>query len=201
MDQSETNESIESKESDSSASLLDRKPEAGYIKEWTESLRQPFQVGDAVETISVIVFRLGNEWLALPTIYLKEVMPRRPFHRIPHRSNKILLGIVNLNGELKIYVALHELLQIEMLLDPTSNRSSYQSNRMMVAVKEGEFWIFPVDEVDGIYQWNLLEMENVPVNVSKSLTNYVKGIMKMENKNAGLLDEELLFASLKRSVQ
>lgn len=188
-------------ESNLAARLFDRKPEEGYIKEWTESLRQPFQIGNAFDSISVLVFRLGKEWLAIPTIFLKEVMHRRRVHRIPHRTGKILLGIVNLNGELKLYVALHELLQIEMLLEPESNRTSYQSNRMMVTAKEGEIWIFPVDEVDGIYHWNLSEMENVPVNVSKSLSNYIKGIKKMENKKVGLLDEELLFASLKRSVQ
>ncbi len=110
---------VNSKESDSASRLLDRKPEDGYIKEWTEGLRQPYHSENAGETLSVLVFRLGKEWLALPTIFFKEVMHRRPVHRIPHRSSKILLGIVNLNGELKLYVALHELLQIEMLLDPT----------------------------------------------------------------------------------
>jgi chemotaxis-related protein WspD len=186
---------------DAASRLFQKVPDKEYIEEWTQSISQPEFPEQALNVLSVLVFRLGKEWLALPTIFCKEITHRRSVHVVPHRSGKILQGVVNLKGELELYVALHELLQIETSIAFQTSRLPYQRNRMMAIIKDGEFWTFPVDEVDGIYKWNLVEIENVPVNVSKSAINYIKGIMKMENRSIGLLDEELLFASLKRSLQ
>lgn len=190
-----------SQDTNQASKLFDRSPSQEYIKEWTESLTQPESDQEALNALSVLVFRLGQEWLALPTIFFKEITNRRPVHHIPHRSGIILQGVVNLNGELELYVALHELLHIEPADTKNLERLPYHGDRMMAIIKEGELWVFPVDEIDGIYGWNLSGLENVPVNISKSGVNYIKGIMKMDSKSVGLLDEELLFASLQRSLQ
>ena len=44
------------------------------------------------------------------------------------------------------------------------------------------------------------EIENVPVTVTKSSANYLKGIVHWKGKSVAYLDEELLFYSLKRSA-
>jgi chemotaxis-related protein WspD len=181
--------------------LFERTPDAEYIKQWTESLQQPPSVEQDSNLLSVLIFRLGKEWFALPTILFKEIAHRRPVHSIPHRRNKIFQGLVNLNGELKLYVALHELLEIDTTLSFFSSRLPYQNNRMVAIARGKELWVFPVDEIEGIDQWNLLKIENVPMTISKSAAPYIKGIMNIENKKVGLLDEELLFASLNRSLK
>lgn len=188
------------KADETAAPLFERMPSQDYIEEWMHSLIELEIQEPPLNTLSVLIFRLGKEWLALATIYCKEITHRRPFHVIPHRTGKVLQGIVNLSGELELYVAMHELLQIETSIEFQTGLS-YQRNRMMAIIKDGEQWVFPVDEVSGIYKWNLLKIENVPINVSKSAVNYIKGIMRIEDKSVGLLDEELLFASLKRSIQ
>ena len=71
---------------------------------------------------------------------------------------------------------------------------------MVAIAKEGELWVFPVDGIEGIYNADLSLIENVPVNIKKSTVNYIKGILKMEGKAVGLLDDDLLFPSLKRSL-
>lgn len=163
----------------------------------TESI----EIEQPIKKLSVLVFRLGKIWLAIATIYCKEITNRPSIHLIPHRSGKVLIGIINLNGKLELHVALHELLQIETSIEFNTGRLAYQRNRMVAIVKEGELWTFPVDEVDGVYEWDSLKIENVPIDFSKSVIDYVKGTMQMENKSVGLLDEELLFASLKRSIR
>lgn len=160
-----------------------------------ESIEQP------IKTLSVLVFRLGKVWLALPTIYCKEITNRPSIHLIPHRTSRVLIGIVNLKGKLELHVALHELLQIETSIEFNTGRLAYQRNRMVAIVKENELWTFPVDEVDGVYEWDVLKIENIQVELCQSAIDYMKGIMLMENKRVGLLDEELLFASLKRSIR
>lgn len=168
------------------------------LEEWVRAIAEPEVIEEAKHSLSVVVFRLGGEWLAFPTIYCKEITHRRCVHSIPHRTNNFLQGIVNLNGELQLHVALHELLQIPTSISFQTSRIPYQRNRMMAIVKEGELWTFSVDEVDGIYRWDLLKLESISEDVQKSRVGYIKGKMKMENKTIGLLDEELVFASLKR---
>jgi len=153
-----------------------------------------------MNSFSILIFRLGREWVALPTIFFKEVTHRRPVHRLPHQKGKILQGLVNLNGKLELSVALHELLEIEAFIAPSSSVIPYQLNRMVAIVKEGALWVFPVDEMNGIYHWNLAGMEQVPTVIARSSMHYVKGVIKVENKRVVLLDEELLFCGLKKCL-
>lgn len=180
--------------------LFERTPSPDYLKEWTETLMEPPIVEINKQVISVTTFRLGEEWLAIPTNFVKEVTNRRLVHRIPHNKNHLLLGIVNLNGELQLVIALHLLLQMEMTL-PTVKPVSYQQERIIAIYKEGEIWVFPVNEIGGIFSWNIDTIENVPMSISKSSANYIKGIIYVDQKTIGLLDAELLFSSLKRSFQ
>lgn len=152
-----------------------------------------------MQTLSVVIFRLNQEWLALPTLYFKEVIQRRSVHRIPHRINKILLGVVNLNGNLQLCVNLHAFLEIESDRSSVLKHLSYQQERMIAIAKEQDLWVFSVDEIDGIYQWRLSDIEYLPIPSSLSTSAY-KGSMNMDKKKVKLLDEELLFSSLKRSI-
>lgn len=143
--------------------------------------------------LSVVIFRLSQEWLALPTIYFKEVIHRRSIHSLPHRRSPLLLGLINLNGELQVCINLHALLEIEPI--PSSPQT-----QMIALTKEKDVWVFPVDEIEGIDQWNLSDIKEVPLVLSPSKPHYIKGCMIKGEKKVKVLDEELLFMSLKRSL-
>lgn len=49
-------------------------------------------------TFSVLVFRVGEEWMAADIALLVEIGEMRPIHTIPHRTNEILSGLVNIRG-------------------------------------------------------------------------------------------------------
>lgn len=185
---------------DPTSHLFDRVPSQEYVREMTEALIKEGGAEEAKDTISVLVFRLGEVWLAIQTIYVKEVARRRNPHRLPHRSSAILLGLVNLNGELQLCIALHHLLEIEACKVPFTKRDFHHHERMIAIEKEGDLWVFPVDGIEGIYIWNISEIENVPSNILKSSLNYLKGIVKMGGKSVGFLDDELLFPNLKRGI-
>lgn len=180
--------------------LLTRKPDDKYIEEWTDILAREKDEIQVSDEKSVIVFRLYNEWLALSTILFTEVAEKKVVHRIPHRSGSIILGLVNLRGLLRPAVSIHNLLQIEPLLEADKQKASQVYYGMLAIEKDGEQWIFPVDEIYGIHQCNLSQLENVPVTVSKSTANYLKGVINFDDKRIGYLDDELLFYSLKRSI-
>ncbi|MFK8185992.1 MAG: chemotaxis protein CheW [Phormidesmis sp.] len=95
--------------------LLERPDLDGYTAEWTALMalpRDPFQTKTRQDRLSVTVFRLGQEWLALPASIFHQVVSPNPVHSLPHRRDPLLRGIVNVRGQLLPCVSLHELLSI-----------------------------------------------------------------------------------------
>src|SRR5687768_16716885 len=64
--------------------LLDRNPPADYLDYWTREIAEKKQTQEAGETVSVLIFRLGEEWLAFPAKYFVEVAAGATFHSLPH---------------------------------------------------------------------------------------------------------------------
>lgn len=133
---------------------------------------------------SILVFRLGHQLFGLPTLSIQEVSPIKKIHRIPHRSGKILSGLVNLNGELRLSVSLYALLSVESF-------PGKDIGRMIAIKREGDCWVFPVDSVEGILSCREEE-------IKKASDPYIKGYMEIENLSFALLDEELIFQSLQK---
>ena len=75
------------------------------------------------------------------------------------------------------------------------------SRRMLVIEHAGESWVFPVDEVDRVYRVTIAEMEAVPVTISKDALAYSPAIIKQGERRIALLDEDLLFGALRRSLR
>lgn len=148
--------------------------------------------------MSVLIFRICEEWLALSTRLFAEIIDPVPYHSLPHRKDPVLLGIVNVNGELQICVSLQNLLDLKGNIEKKENKGY---KRMMVVNHNGEQWVFPVDEIHGIYRVHPDNFQNIPVTVKKSGTSFTNSIFSWKNKNVGFLDHELVFATLQRSVQ
>jgi chemotaxis-related protein WspD len=186
--------------SDIGRSLLDRPPPDDYQDQWVELLGQAKKT-ESLDTVSVLVFSVGREWLALKTGIFKEIVPSRAIHTIPHRSSAVLLGIVNIRGELLLCASLSQVLRVEEAERRNEETSGANFRRMIVIGREGERWVFPVDEVDRIYRIHTGELENVPVTIAGDASAYSRGIFALDGKRVALLDEELLFNALRRSLR
>jgi chemotaxis-related protein WspD len=153
----------------------------------------------ATDTLSVIIFRLGNERLALPVNILQEVTSPYSIHTVPHRSNNVFLGLINIRGETLLCISLRDLLGLEpAAASAVSNTISPQ--RMIVAGKNESKWVFPVDEVYGTYRFHLNEFKEAPVVVAKASEAYTKGVITWQDKKLNFLDSELLFYTLNHKV-
>jgi chemotaxis-related protein WspD len=186
-------------------SLLDREAPQGYLDEWTQLLAREKDVGAThqlarVSTISVGIFRLGGEWLALPTKVIKEVMPPATIHTLPHRSNKILLGVVNIRGEIQLCISLQAFLGLDTGNGKRQPISPIVYKRMLVVDKQGSRWVFPVDEIYGIHRFHSDEFRNVPATVSKVPETFTKAVMNWREQSVSYLDDELLFYTLNKKV-
>lgn len=189
-------------------SLLERDAPPDYLQEWTnilsEASTQQVGVGEgtlvrATDTLSVIIFRLGNERLALPVNILQEVTSPYSIHTVPHRSNNVFLGLINIRGETLLCISLRDLLGLEPAT-ASADSQTMSPQRMIVAGKSETKWVFPVDEVYGTYRFHLNEFKAAPVVISKASEAFTKGVITWQDKKLNFLDSELLFYTLNHKV-
>ena len=179
--------------------LFQQPPPAEYLQEWTQFLASE-RAGQLKQETSAMIFRLAEEWLALETDLFREVAEKRTVHRIPHRTNKVLLGLVNLRGGLQLCISLRELLGIADTEGRKSSLTREARERLVVVERQGVSWVFPVDEIYGIHRFSADESEPVPVTVAKAARSFTKGIITVQDRKVGCLDDELVFYHLQRSV-
>jgi len=180
-------------------SLLERETDPAYRAEWSAILARSKAVEERA-TLSLVVFRLGEEWLALPTRVLQEVTEPQVVRTLPHRSGAILKGLVNIRGELLLCVSLHGLLGLTREPAGLARMSAVTWPRLAVIAADGDRWAFAVDEVFGIQLINPAALGEVPATVAKSRVSFARGLFEWQGTTVGLLDPELVFSGLRRKV-
>lgn len=179
--------------------LLERVQPPDYVDEWTEILSHKKEVGLSSKPISVIIFRLSSEWLALPTSLFKEIKVQESIHGVPWKKTDIIQGLVNVRGRLRVCIRLQGVLGIETK-DLQEQKKSTIYRRLAVLEEGRDVWVFSADEVYGIYHVPGEMMEKVPVTVSKSIANYLKGIFRWGDVRVGFLAPDRLFETFSRSI-
>jgi chemotaxis-related protein WspD len=177
------------------ARLLDRALPGNYRRDWTEHFAHE-KKRIAPGWISAVIFRLGLEWLALPTRAFQEVAELRPIHSLPHREHSVVLGLINVRGELLICVSLARLLGIKDAPEPETPRAQ---QRLVVAEWQGSVVAFPVDEIQGILRYQSGELKAAPA-ASPTDSNFATGLLSWRDKLVGCLDADLVFSTLDRSL-
>ncbi len=180
--------------------FLDRPAPAGYLAEWTRLLDQADPGADsdsARDGVGVLIFRLGAEWLALRAQVVVEVTPVRPVHRIPRRSNEIIVGLVALRGQLQLCASLHSLLGAAARVRVDAAVPSDRSARMIVIRHEAESWVFSADEVLGVPRVPPDLWRSVPSTLSNPTVSFSQAVFTWQGRSVGLLDEARVFAALR----
>jgi chemotaxis-related protein WspD len=185
-------------------SFFNRRAPEGYLADWSEWLAEsagfglrgdaPEARGDHLvpqgEAVSVLIFRLGEEWLAFRTQTVAEVTLPRPVHRVPHRTSPVLTGIVSLQGQVQLCVSLHG------LLGATATPAS--SSRLVV-LRDGEraeTWVFTADEVVGVRRVPRSRWRNVPSTLTNPAVGFSQVVLSWNGRSVGLLDEQRVFSAL-----
>jgi chemotaxis-related protein WspD len=173
------------------------------LEDWTQRIAESDAI-TAIEEQSVLMFRIGAEWLALDTRRVVEVVELRPIHRVPQRTDRLLLGLANIRGELHLCVSLRELLGIEGTLEDPQNKclaTPISKERLLVVEQEQNRWVFPVDEVEGVCRIKAQASENLPHTVEKSSRFYSQAIFSHQNKKVGMLAETRIFQALEKTIR
>ena len=178
--------------------LLDTDPPSDYLAFWTRQIAEEKTLAER-DTHSVLVFRTGAEWLALPTAVLTQIASVRPIHTIPHRRGGVVLGLVNIAGELLVCFSLSQVMGVEHASTPKTPGHRAEG-RFLVAQREGARAVFPADEVYGIQHFHQRDLAPVPATVARAAATYTQGVLPWQNKTVGLIDDQLLFHTLNRSL-
>jgi chemotaxis-related protein WspD len=171
--------------------LLERPAPEGYREEWTTLLARAKP--GAPSPISVLVFRIGPEWLAVDTQLVAEVTETRPTLRVPHRPSRTLPGLVNIRGELQLCASLHGLLGLAP--------SGASGARRLVLIERGrEGWAVVVDEVHGVQRFDDAELTDAPLTVAQGLAPLTRGVFRWGERTVGWLGADALMTTLRRSL-
>lgn len=142
-----------------------------------------------------LVFRLGPEWLALPSSGLVEVAVTRPFHTLPRRAGSVL-GLCNVRGRLLICISLAHLLGLPSVPPDAGPRKA--TARLLILAGSTRPVVLPVDEVEGIESFPLAEIGPVPATVTGA--QFASGVVRHRDRAVGVLDHARLLRAIERSL-
>lgn len=175
--------------------LLDRPAPAGYLDAWAKSLTRALFDDRADEEHVAIVFRLGEDLLALDVGCVREVHRPQRVHRVPGRSNEVFRGLTCLRGELVLSADLHALLG-------ASRTAAVPATARTVRIEQdGGAWAFDVDELLEVRRYGARQVARPQVTVAKSPSHFTDGLVPLGGgRHAARLDAQRLFAGLTRSL-
>jgi chemotaxis-related protein WspD len=150
---------------------------------------------------SFLVFRIGREWLGLPTRIFRQIVQTRAVHTLPHRQHRAVLGVVNVQGELLVCLSLAHLLGFEPDTAATRDeRARLDLPRLLVVARDDEHAVFPVDQVDGVQRFAPSTFCAPPATLSPSAAAHTRAVAPWRGVSVGLLDADALFDTLNRSL-
>jgi len=156
------------------------------------------EVDSDIVTRSLLMFRLGEEWLGIATRCLVEVAPLQTIHSLPHQRSRALLGVANVRGALVACLSLVELLGLDASPGVASNGRVMP--RMLIIAAQGGPVVLPVDEVDGIHAIDERTLNAASASGQQASARYTRGVLPWKGRSLRLLDEEQLLSAVTRSL-
>ncbi|MFJ4114101.1 chemotaxis protein CheW [Pseudomonas sp. NPDC089758] len=142
---------------------------------------------------SLLLFRLGEEWLALATACLAEIAPVQPVHSLPHQRSRVLQGVANVRGALVPCLSLSELLGVAHFSEPA--HSSRAMPRMLILAAAGGPVVLAVDEIDGIHRLQ----PTLPGGTEDSAP-FTAAVLQWRGRSVRVLDDQQLLSAVQRSL-
>lgn len=170
-----------------------------YRAEWAAQLRKPVAAADSSDT-SALAFRIGREWLALPTAMVSQVAPQAAAHRLPHRGGNGLAGIVNVGGKLMPAISLAALLGIDER-DAPARTGRHTFARLLVLEWSGQSFALPVADLYGIVRYASRGLTPPAATINRGLERYLLGVESREDMHIGVLDASLIGHQMTRLLR
>ena len=172
--------------------LLDRHelvPEAIEDTRYAEEI----QHGD-IHTLSALIFRIGQNWLAVPSKLLLEVSAPAAIHGLPYPRNRFLRGLCNVRG------ALVPCLALDLLLGLPADTSPQDRPRMLILDAPGGALVIQVHAVDGVYALPKSILQESGHGSGLAASQLASATLQWQDRSVTLLDAERLTQAMLRSL-
>jgi len=183
------------------ARLLDRPLDDEEVRAATLRVEQPLTAADS-ELVSLLAFRLGEELFGIPAADVVRVTHVAPLHRIPHRSNAVICGLCNVEGELLICASLAAILELRRPEpDEAVSEASASRRRMVVIGRRAESWAVIAAEVLGVMRLEAKTFLPPPVTVHKARQCFTRNLVPLaDGRTLAVLDAKRLDAGFKAAL-
>lgn len=179
--------------------VMQRALPAGYQEEWSAHYAQAPQAAPQLDR-SALVFRIGVEWLALPTQVVRFVGENTAIRRLPHRSGPVLLGLVNLRGQIYPCMSLAQLLQIQAHGKAAAGQDARARPCMLAVTLAGHALALPVVDVLGVQQYAHDALLVPSTALNEAAPRFIEGVLSLGERRIGCLDADVLGRQLTRQL-
>lgn len=146
--------------------------------------------------LACLVFRIGDEWLALPSAALGEVTAPGPVHSLPHRRDAAVLGLAAVRGNLLACLSLAHLFDTGA---PPAEPDATGS-RFLILGQGRAAIALPVAEIAGIVRVRRAALQPLPATLARASARYTEALFVDQGRSIGLLDAARIRQALARSL-
>ncbi|HEY6881559.1 MAG TPA: chemotaxis protein CheW [Polyangiales bacterium] len=168
--------------SDAARSLLGREASPEYLRELTGFVAEPAETRKLANQ-SALLFSLGREGYAVWAREVLEVAEVARPRRIPHRTSRVFLGLVTVQGRLELCMSLRGLLGLPEDSGPPPDRQ-----RVIVVSHAGARSVFAIDAVRGMHRVHSTALLDVPATSARRTNAFVSGLLAHQSERYAVLD-------------
>lgn len=166
------------------------------LKARADSLSQAQDDEVTVETVGLLLFRLGEEWYAVPIEGVREIYNEYSVTRIP-RVPDFILGVINVRGEIVSVTNLGEMMRVPSRTD--LDTSELLPSAIIVATDECVTAIV-VDEIGDIVDVPRDSVEPPLSTLDKAQAEFVSGSVYVDNQLVGIVNLEKVLEPIGETV-
>ena len=175
---------------DAGREVFNKSIPADYLDQWTKTLAG-IPEEHSKDTQSIIYFRLGEEWFSLSTNNFVEVSQIKSIHNIPHQTSGVITGLVNVGGSVRLCFSLSNLLGVESSSEKSGRKHGVYQRYLVVQLNENDF-VFPVDEVGGVYRYGDADLKQVPVTIEPEKAMLLLGVLEIDGNHVACINADRL---------
>lgn len=178
--------------SDVGRSVFERRAPSKYLTHWRKRISGKKNTEADSKGVGALVFRVKNEWFALPSKVINVIANNRAIHRIPRNQNPFITGVVNINGEIKTCYSFDCLLNISDIKDTKSKIDKLLAKRFIVVKLGSQDYVFPVDEIMGLSWYSDVDMIPAPATLDINKLSLIHGSIKKDKKQVAIFNVQML---------
>jgi chemotaxis signal transduction protein len=151
-------------------------------------------------TVGVLLFKLGDETLAIPAKALRRITTHTRTSPIPRRTGGILRGLCNIRGELVLCADIRRMLGLPTRDSEEKSAEGPDSRRMVVIGPADASWVFEADCLVGVERIDPGALIPAPMTVEHAIGAFVSGLAEVGGSRVTVLDADRILAGFKAGL-